>query len=232
MIQRMRTATAERERSAPITIVLADDQNLIRCGIRCLVELEKDFKVVGEVADGHKVVALVARLKPRVLIVAVATPGLNGLEITRLVRERSPGTAVIVLSMHSKEQYVVQALRNGAGGYVVSYARAAELPRAIRKVAGGDRYLSEPLSGRPLATWLRRAENAVLDTDETLTRREREVLQLVAEGYSNARVAGRLSISRRTTESHRASIMRKLRFRNHVDLVRYALSRGIATPST
>ncbi len=216
--------------SALISIVLADDQNLMRDGIRCLVEREGDFKVVGEVADGLKVVGLVERLKPRILIVAVAMPGLNGLEITRLVRQQSPATAVIVLSMYSKEQYVIQALRNGAWGYVVKHAKPAELVRAIRKVVAGHHYLSEPLSARPLATWLQRAKSAASDAYETLTRREREVVLLVSEGYSSARIASRLSISRRTAESHRASVMRKLHLRHLADLIRYVLARAIPVP--
>ncbi len=218
--------------SEAITIVLADDQQLVRGGIRCLIELEKDIKVVGEVADGFKVVRLVERLKPRVLIVALAMPGLNGLEITRQVRQQSPTTAVIMLTMYPGEQYVVQALRNGAFGYVMKQAKPAELIRAIRKTAAGSRYLSEPLSRRPMSTWLHRVKSATTDVDETLTRREREVLQLVSEGFSNAHIASYLRISRRTAEAHRASVMRKLQFRNIAHLIRHVLARGIPVPLT
>lgn len=210
-----------------VPIVLADDQNLVRSGIRCLIEMEDDFRVVGEVANGLKVVGLVERLKPRTLIVDVAMPGLNGLEITRLVRQKSPAPEVIVLSMYSWEQYVLQALRNGASGYVVKHAQAAELVRAIRTVLTGGCYLSEPLSERPVATWLRRARSAPVDPYETLTRREREVLLLVSEGYSNTRVADHLSIGRRTAESHRASVMHKLGLASQADLIRYVLARAI-----
>jgi two-component system, NarL family, response regulator NreC len=202
----------------------------VRGGVRCLVETDKDFKVIGEAEDGLKVVRLVARLKPRMLIVAVGMPGLNGLEITRLVHQQSPATSVIVLSMYSKDQYVIQALRNGASGYVLKCARPAELIRAIRRVAAGHRYLSEPLSEHSMATWLRRVESAALDAYETLTRRQREVLLLVSEGYSSARIASRLAISRRTAESHRASVMHKLHFRNQADLIRYVLARAIPAP--
>lgn len=218
--------------SALITIVLADDHNLVRGGVRCLVELEGDFKVVGEATDGLKVVRLVERLKPRMLIVAVGMPGLNGLEIARRVRQQSPATAVIVLSMYSNEHYVVQALRNGASGYVLTRAKPAELARAIRRVVAGHLYLSEPLSRCPMETWLRRVKSAALDAYETLTRREHEVLLLVSEGFSNALIAGRLSISRRTAEAHRASVMRKMRFRNQADLIRYVLTRAVPLPLT
>ena len=218
--------------SMPITILLADDQHLVRRGIRCLVEMERDFKVVGEVADGAAVVGLVKRLKPRTLIVAVGMLRLNGLEITRLVCQQSPAPAVIVLSMSSKEQYVIEALRNGAAGYVMMNAKPTELVRAIRRVVAGARYLSEPLSRRPLATWLRRAKTATVDTYETLTRRERQVLQLVSEGYSSARIASRLAISPRTAEFHRARVMQKLQLKSTAALIRYVLARALPVPLT
>jgi two-component system, NarL family, response regulator NreC len=212
------------------TIVLAEAQYLVRRGVRCLVEKSADMKVVGEAGDGVEAVRVVRRLKPRVLIAEVAMPGLNGLEATRQVQRLSPTTAVIVLSMYSHEYYVVHALKNGASGYVVKYAKPGELVRAIRHVAAGHCYLSEPLSERPLQTWLEQARRVPRDSYETLTAREREVLHLVAEGHSSARVAKRLSISRRTAESHRASIMRKIDCRNQADLTRYALARGILRP--
>lgn len=214
-----------------ITIALADPQDLVRKGIRCLLEVEADFKIVGEVADGLEAISLVKRLKPRVLIVALAMPGLNCLEITRQVQQHSPATAVIVLSTYSNEQYVVQALKNGASGYILMYVSPAELMHAIRKVVAGHHYLSKPLSERSMETWLRRARSAARDAYETLTRREREVLRLVFDGYSNTRIARHLSISRRTAESHRASVMHKLEFRNQTDLIKYVLTRAILTPT-
>jgi DNA-binding NarL/FixJ family response regulator len=220
-------ASKDSHSTAMVPIVLADDQNLVRSGIRCLIEMEDDFRVVGEVASGLKVVGLVERLKPRTLIVDLAMPGLNGLEITRLVRQKSRAPAVIVLSMYSRDQYVLQALRNGASGYVVKHAQPAELVRAIRTVLAGQCYLSEPLSERPVATWLQRARTATVDPYETLTRREREVLLLVSEGYSNSRIAGHLCIGRRTAESHRASVMHKLGLGSQADLIRYVLARAI-----
>ena len=214
-----------------ITIVLADPQDLVREGIRCLLDKEADFKVVGEVADGLKAVRLVQRHKPRVLIVALAMPGLNCLEITRHVQEHSPATAVVVLSTYSNDQYVVQALKNGASGYLMLYVSPAELMHAIRKVVAGHRYLSKPLSKVPMETWLQRARSAARDAYETLTHREREVLRLVFDGFSSARIAAHLSISRRTAESHRARIMHKLEFRNQADLIKYVLTRAILIPT-
>ena len=211
-------------------IVLADDQNVVREAIKCLLELQADFEVVGETADGLSVVPLVDRLKPEVLIVDVAMPGLYGLEITRQVRERSPKTAVIVLSRYVNEWYVTEALRNGASGYVVKQAQPDELMRAVRMVVQGRRYLSSPLSPEDVQSWLLQAERLTGDSYETLTAREREVLQLVAEGYSSARIARRLSISVRTAEAHRANVMRKLRLKNYSALIKYALARGVLPP--
>jgi two-component system, NarL family, response regulator NreC len=222
-----RHSSGRRPALSKITIVLADGERLTRSGIRCLLELEDDFSVVGEAEDGLKVPSLVARLKPRILVVAVAMPGLNGLEIARQIRQRSPATAVVILSRYSKEQYVIQALRNGALGYVVKYAKPPELVRAIRRVVAGHRYLSRPFSAHPVKTWLERAQSGALDAYETLTDREREILQFVSEGHSSTAIASRLYISPRTVEAHRASIMRKMEFSNLVDVVLFAIARGI-----
>jgi two-component system response regulator NreC len=192
-----------------------------------LLELEKDFKVLGETGDGIKVVSLVRRVKPAVLVVALGMPGLNGVEITRQVRQRSPDTGVVILSMSPDERYVVEALRNGASGYLVKQAKATELIRAIRKASDGRHYLSAPFRQYAIDVWLQRSRRATPDPYTTLTSREREILQLVAEGHSSGAIAGRLAISRRTAEAHRANVMRKLRLRNHVALIQYALGRGI-----
>lgn len=214
-----------------ITIALADPQDLVRSGIRCLLDKEADFKVVGEVADGPGAVSLVKRRKPSVLIVALAMPGLNCLEITRQVQQHAPATAVVVLSTYSNEQYVLQALNNGVAGYVLMYVSPNELMHGIRRVVAGHRYLSRPLSERSMETWLKRARGAARDAFEKLTRRERQVLGLVFDGHSSARIAHHLSISRRTAESHRASVMHKLGFRNQADLIKYVLTRAILIPT-
>ena len=212
-----------------IRIALADDRNVVREGIKCLLEAERDFEVVGEVDDGLAVAPLVERLRPHIVILDGAIPGLFGLEVTRQVRQRSPQTAVIVLSRDVNEWYVAEALRNGATGYVVQHAEARELIRAVRAVARGERYLSAPMSMDDVQTWLTATRHAG-DPYETLTGREREVLQLVAEGNSSTRVARRLTISVRTAEAHRANVMRKLHLKNHTALIRYALARGVLPP--
>jgi len=210
-----------------VTLLLADDHHVVRQGLRALLEADPDFRVVGEASDGLEVPDLVERLQPRVLIVDLMMPGLNGLEVTRQVSKRSPQTRVLILSMHSNEAYVLEALRNGAAAYVLKDSSATDLVHAVREVAAGRRYLSPPLSERALDTYRQRAKEATLDIYETLTTREREVLHLAAEGHSGPEIASRLSISHRTVETHRANLMRKLGLQTQTDLVRYALRRGI-----
>ena len=209
------------------TILLADDHPVVRQGLRALLESEPEFAVVGEASDGLEAVGLVERLKPNVLVLDLMMPGLNGLEVARQVRQRAPKTRVVFLSIHANEAYVLEALRNGAAGYVIKDATTAELVRAVREVAAGRRYLSPPLSEHAIEAYLEKAKGAPLDRYETLTTREREVLHLAAEGLSNPEIAARLGISPRTTETHRAHLMSKLGLHSQTDLVRYALRRGI-----
>jgi two-component system response regulator NreC len=209
------------------TIMLADDHHIVRQGLRALLEAEPDFHLVGETGDGLETVQLVESLHPDVLVLDLMMPGLNGLEVTRQVGKRSPQTRVVILSMHANEAYVLEALRNGAAGYVLKDASVAELAHAVREVTAGRRYLSPPLSERAIAAYVGKATETPLDRYETLTTREREVLNLAAEGCTNAEVADRLSISVRTAETHRANMMRKLDLSSQTDLIRYALRRGI-----
>jgi DNA-binding NarL/FixJ family response regulator len=210
-----------------VSILLADDHAVVRHGLRALLEREPSFRIVGEIGDGLKVTDMVAQLKPDVLVTDLMMPGLNGLEITRQVKQRTPQTRVVVLSMHSNEAYVLEALRNGASGYVLKDSSGQDLVRAVREVAAGRRYLSAPLSERAIQTYVNTGRDSLLDPYDALTSREREVLHLAAEGYSNAEIGSRLSISPRTAETHRANLMRKLDLRSQTDLVRYALRRGI-----
>ena len=210
-----------------ITIVLADDHHVMRQGLRLVLEAQEDFCVVAEAGNGLDTLTLVERFNPGVLIVDVMMPGLNGLEVTRRVRQRASRTRVIVLSMYSNEAYVLEALRNGAAGYVLKEAHANDLVQAVREVAAGRRYLSPPLSERAIEAYLQKAQEAVLDPYETLTKREREVLQLAAEGRTNGDIAAALYISPRTVETHRAHVMRKLALHTQADMIRYALQRGL-----
>ncbi len=209
------------------SIVLADDHHVVRQGLRALLEGQPDFQLVGEAGDGLEAVQLTERLKPDVLIIDLMMPSLNGLEATRQVSQRSPQTRVVILSMHANEAYVLEALRNGAAGYVLKDSSAADLVHAVREVVAGRRYLSAPLSERAIAAYIQKASDVTTDPYEMLTNREREVLHLAAEGYTNAEIADQLSISPRTAETHRANLMHKLGLHTHTDLIRYALRRGI-----
>ena len=209
------------------TIVLADDHHVVRHGLRSLLEAEPDFSVVGEAGDGLEAAQLVERLQPDVLVLDMMMPGLNGLEVTRQVGQRSRRTHVVILSMHANEAHVLEALRAGAAAYVLKESTYAELVHAVREAVAGRRYLSPPLSERAIEAYMKKAESDALDPYEMLTAREREVLHLVVEGHTSAEIADRLFVSRRTVETHRANLMRKLGLRTHTDLIRYALQRGI-----
>lgn len=208
-------------------IVLADDHPIVRQGLRALLEAETDFQLVGEAGDGLEAVALVERVKPDVLVLDLMMPGLAGFEVARQTRQRSPQTRIVILSMHADEGYVLEALTAGASAYVLKKSTTADLVKAIRDAIAGRRFLSPPLSEHLIDAYVEKTKSAPLDSYNTLTPREREVLQLAAEGHTNAKIATRLSISPRTVEMHRASVMRKLGLQNQVELVRYALQRGI-----
>jgi DNA-binding NarL/FixJ family response regulator len=209
------------------TILLADDHRIVRQGLRALLEAEPDFSLVGETGDGLEAIQLAERLQPDVIVLDLMMPGISGLEATRQISDNCPQTQVVILSMHADEAYVLEALRNGASGYVLKDSSADDLVRAVREVEAGRRYLSPPLSERAIEAYTRKAQETSLDSYEELTNREREVLHLVAEGHSSTEIAERLSISSRTVETHRANMMRKLDLHSQTDLIRYALKRGI-----
>jgi len=208
------------------TIVVADDHQIVRQGVKALLEREADFRVVGEAADGLETVRLVQRLTPAVLVLDLAMGGLDGLDVLREAQRLSPETRVVVLSMHSDEAYVREALNRGALAYVLKSAGSAEILRAMRRAIKGERHVSPPLSQRAIDAYPVGAGGTAVDAYELLTIREREVLHLAAEGHSNAEIGARLFISPRTVEIHRAKAMHKLALRNYGELVRYALRRG------
>ena len=210
-----------------VTVVLADDHPIVRQGLRNLLESEPDIKVVGEAGNGIDAVEITHNLKPDVLVVDVMMPGLTGLEVVRQISQRSPGTRSIVLSMHATEAYVVSALKSGAYGYILKDTGPSELIYAVREVIKGKRYLSAPLSERIIDAFIQKVEDTQEDPYDTLTNREREILQLVVEGYTSNEIGKSLSISPRTVELHRAKVMEKLGLRNQADLIRFAIKRGI-----
>ncbi len=209
------------------TIVLADDHHIVRQSLRALLEAETDFRIVGEAATGLEAVELIERLQPDVLVVDIMMPELNGLEVTRQVKRRWPKMAIVILSMHENEAYVVEALRAGASAYVLKKANAQELVHAISQSLAGHLFLSPPLNERAIEVYVQKTQETPLDPYDTLTTREQEVLHLAVEGLSQTEIAARLSISPRTVEMHHGNLMRKLHLRTQTDLIRYALRRGI-----
>jgi DNA-binding NarL/FixJ family response regulator len=209
-----------------IHIVVADDHAVVLAGVRTLLESEPDLTVVGEAVDGGEALQRVLDLRPDVLVIDLMMPGANGLDVARHLQEVGAPTRVVFLSMHASEAYVVEALRAGASAYVVKEASGAELVAAVRAAAAGRYYISQPLSAAKLQAYLAKAADSA-DPTAQLTPRERQVLQLAAEGHSNADIAELLSLSRRTVESHRASIRSKLHIQDTRDLLKYALRAGL-----
>jgi DNA-binding NarL/FixJ family response regulator len=210
------------------TIVLADDHAIIRQGLRGLLETEADFQVVAEAGDGPSAIQAVDMHKPDVIILDISMPGLNGLDVAQRISKHHPDTRVIILSMHTNESFVLKAIRNGASGYVLKASSSDDLVVAIHKVMAGDVYFSAPISQRALALYVEKARSQTADDPyESLTDREREVLQLSAEGFTAAEIAEKLFLSSRTVEMHRSNLMAKLDLRNQSELIRYAFTQGI-----
>ncbi len=213
------------------TIVLADDHPIVRQGLRTLLEQEAHCQVVGEAADGLTATELIERLRPDIAILDVQMPDLDGLEVARRVATSAPETRVIMLSMHSDEPIVLDALHSGALGYVLKGSATTDLVEAVRAVSAGQRFLSAPLAERALDAYAREGAKSgrALDRYDLLTRREREALQLAAQGLTNAEIGERLSISPRTAETHRANLLRKLGLQSQAELLRFASNRGLLT---
>jgi DNA-binding NarL/FixJ family response regulator len=206
----------------PTTVLLADDHQIVRQGLRVLLERE-GFDVVGEASDGHEAVRLADRLHPDVAVVDFVMPLLNGLDASVQIQRQSPATRIILLTMYTEDQYVLEALRGGLKGYVIKTQAAGDLVRAIREVLRGDLYLSPGISPMLLEAYRSHAEVPA----EPLTPREREVLQLIAEGKTTREIAIVLGLSVKTAETHRTNIMRKLEIHETAGLVRYAIRRGL-----
>jgi DNA-binding NarL/FixJ family response regulator len=211
-----------------IRILLADDHTVMRSGLRVLLERQADLQVVGEAADGREAVELAGKLAPDAAVMDIAMPQLNGLDATRQITSRNPHTAVVVLSMHSDEGYVARALKAGARGYLMKDSAEADLINAIRAVCDGKAFFSPAISKMLADDFLRQLqERGVEDSYELLTMREREVLQLLAEGNSNKEAAALLNLSLYTVETHRAHILEKLRLKGTPELILYAVRKGV-----
>ena len=200
---------------------------MVRQGIRALLESEIDLSVVGECGDGLETVKLVERLKPDVLVLGLMLPSLNGLDVVCHIGQKSLSTRAVILTMHANEAYVLEALRNGAYAYVLKDTPFEELVTAIREVHAGRKYLCRPLSEIRIKDYLLKSNERQLNRFETLTARQREVVQLVAEGKSSREIGSLLGISRRTVETHRAQAMKMFGVKKQTDLVRFVLQQGI-----
>ena len=223
------TSTHAGRGQNPIRIVLVDDHAVIRQALRMLLESQPELEVVADVENGREAVQAVERLQPDVVLMDVVMPGLNGLEATRQIRRSCPATRVVMLSGFVDEDQLLDSIRSGASGYIIKKSDVSELVLAIQTVHRGNSYFSSALSeGFDLAEVLYQAKRSDQRAGvDTLPSREREVLQLIAEGYTNQGIANELYISVKTVEAHKAHIMAKLHARNRTDLIRYAIRKGI-----
>ena len=211
-----------------IRILLADDHAVVRSGLHMLLEAQPDFDIVGEAETGAVAVAMVEELRPDAVLMDIQMPDLNGIEATKIIKEISPETAVLALTMHEDDHYFFEMLHAGASGYVLKRAAPDELVNAIRTVCRGEVFLYPTMAKRLVTDYLKRADKN--DTEKgysNLTPREQEVLTLIAEGYSNAEIANDLFISIKTVDRHRENIMRKLNMHSRIDLVKYAIRTGL-----
>jgi two-component system response regulator NreC len=211
-----------------LRIVLGDDHTLVRQGFRKILEARPDWHVIGEASDGREVVRLALALHPDVVVLDIGMPLLNGIDATRQINRRYPDIRVLILSMHSDEPYIVQALKAGAKGYLLKDSADVELIRGIESIAAGKSFFSPAAARVMLDDYVRHlADKGIVDRFETLSEREREILQLIAEGHSNKEIAELLSVSPATVETHRAHVLQKLDVHNTAELVLFAVRRGI-----
>ena len=211
-----------------IRILLADDHTIIRSGLKLLLEQQPDFKVIAEANDGREAVQSVAANHPDVAVLDIGMPHLNGIDATRQIVAAAPGVQVVILSMHSDEGYVLRAIKAGARAFILKNSAESDLIRAIRTVNEGKSFFSPAISKMLLADYVRQVqEKSVEDSYELLTTREREILQLLAEGKSNKDVAGILNLSLHTVETHRGNILQKLNLHGTPELILYAVRKGI-----
>ena len=213
----------------PFTILLADNHTLVRAGIRALLEQIPDVVVVAEAGDGREALRLVGEHRPNLVLMDITMPFMNGLEATGRIVKEYPQTRVVMLSVHTDEEYVLQALRAGAAGYLLKDAGRAELEIAVAAVVRNETYLSPAVSRHVVGDYVRRTGAAGEGRLETLTPRQREILQLVAEGKSTKEIASILDVSVKTVETHRAQLMERLDIHDVAGLVRYAIRNGIVT---
>jgi len=219
-----------------IKIIIADDHTLVRAGIRSLLDTIKQVDVVAEANDGREAIQLIQKFQPDIVLMDIGMSGLNGLEATEIITRDHSDVKVIILSMHTSEEYVLQALRSGAAGYLVKDAAPNELKIAVESVSRGETYLSPVVSKHVIQTYIQRTRTDMQDTDtakqtlygrEKLTSRQREILQLIAEGHKTKDIAAQLHVSVKTVETHRMQLMERLDIHDIAGLVRYAIRIGL-----
>jgi DNA-binding NarL/FixJ family response regulator len=210
-----------------VRILVADDHGIVRSGIRLLLELQTDLEVVAEAADGVEAVEQALATRPDLCILDVGMPRMTGLQAAREIRAQVPGTTVLMLSMHDDEHYLFEALKAGASGYVLKREADQDLVGAVRAVGRGDAFLTNAAERSIIREWM---DDGAKGPAIPLTPREEEVVKLIAEAHTNAQIAQILHLAEKTVESHRANVLRKLGMRDRVELVRYAIRRGLVEP--
>ena len=211
----------------PIRVLLADDHALLRAGVRALLQGIPEIEVIGEASDGRDALAAIKTLRPHIVLMDIAMPGMSGLEAAARVARDFPQTRVIILSMHAGEEFVCQAIRAGAAGYLLKDAEPTELEFAIKAVARGESYLTPSVSKQVLSSYMQLVGGETPITQETLTPRQREILQLIAEGKTTKEIASLLKISVKTAQTHRTELMERLDIHDIAGLVRYAIRIGL-----
>jgi DNA-binding NarL/FixJ family response regulator len=212
-----------------IAVLISDDHTIVREGLRLLLEAQKDIIVVGEAADGRETVRLVQQLHPDVVIMDIAMPEFNGIAATQRIKDSNPSARIIILSMHASNEHIFRALRAGASGYLLKESAGTDVVEAVRAVAAGQRYLSGQIT-ETVIEYIRKFDAGASKSPlESLSDREREILQLVVEGKANAEIAHTLSLSVKTVETYKSRLMNKLEIKDIPSLVKFALTHGLTT---
>ena len=212
-----------------ITVLVADDHEIVRKGIIALLKQESDIEVLGEASDGQEAVNMAEDLQPDVVVMDISMPGLNGIEATRLIKKYVPATEILALSMHDDEQYVHRVLKAQALGYLIKDTAVSDLVTAIRSVSKGNPYLSPTISKVVLESFVNPSNKSDQEKQELLSNREKQVLQLIAEGYKTKQIAKRLHLAEKTVGNHRGNIMKKLDIHDVAGLTRYAILHGMVS---
>ena len=212
-----------------IKVVIVDDHTIVRKGLVSLLDDEEDIDVIGEAEDGHEAIRTVEKLNPDVVIMDIGMPSMNGLEAVRLLKKERPAIRILILTMHANEEYIIEALKSGACGYLIKKSAPRELTSAIRIADAGEMYLSPAIATKVVNRFM--TETAIHHNgqkkEDVLTSREREIIQMIAEGKSNKEIADKLSISLKTVKNHRSNMMDKLNLHNTAEITQYAIKTGI-----